>query len=349
MGKPTNAPPPIEPTKGGGWSPPERRKPNWSYWAQMPKAELWELVALSCDLEPRDYQSPSSHRIGEKSAPEGQPFEDRLQIALVSLTSEGVGAPSNRHKTRKFAKWAIKKWQNLPAGFAQLADATAHLEAAEFEKWKLRQLWTIRETAYLIAGFEPVPPPLPFDGLEDGPVRDVYAALKDGIDLDGFETRPARGTQYNADPHAFQYQQAEPHVVLSWAANRVPPLPLPAALAELAEVRDWAAEARTLGAQLLQVQTELAQANELLRIAQSEQAEKPSGGAAAKAEGNNLRIIAALVQVLIEGGGGKGPHPDFQNQSELIAHLEAFYQGYAGLSGSHLKRVLPKARQQLTK
>ena len=64
------------------------KKADWELWAHIPEAELWQLVALSLDLEP----DSDSLGIDWRPADYSDPFEDcpgkfklRMKIALAHL------------------------------------------------------------------------------------------------------------------------------------------------------------------------------------------------------------------------------------------------------------------------
>ncbi len=64
---------------------PRPKEPDWEYWKDIPAPELWQLVALSCNLEPREYSPPYSHRIDEKPEDDSPKFNDRYDIALANI------------------------------------------------------------------------------------------------------------------------------------------------------------------------------------------------------------------------------------------------------------------------
>lgn len=86
---PTKVPPPIIPNRGGRSSFRESRpkKPDWEYWGDIPAPELWQLVALSCDVEPTECNAPDNTRINDLSDfLETDPvFTKRLAVAKANL------------------------------------------------------------------------------------------------------------------------------------------------------------------------------------------------------------------------------------------------------------------------
>ena len=75
--KHSNAPPPITPLGGSSYRPPTWKKADWSHWEQMPHCKIWDIVALSLDLEP----SNPKHEI-RTWPPE---YSNRLQITNAHI------------------------------------------------------------------------------------------------------------------------------------------------------------------------------------------------------------------------------------------------------------------------
>ena len=72
----------------------------------------------------------------------------------------------------------------------------------------------------------------------------------------------------------------------------------------------------------------------------------PSENKPTTRESTYLNIIGALTEV-INGRHGGAKHPDFKNQSELIAMIETQYRGYSGLSKRTLEEKFAKAKRSL--
>ena len=75
--KPSTAPAPMTPLRGSSPRAPSWKKADWNHWVQMPYSSIWNLVALSLDLEP----SNSKNQVREWP-PE---YDSRLQITLVHV------------------------------------------------------------------------------------------------------------------------------------------------------------------------------------------------------------------------------------------------------------------------
>lgn len=99
------------------WSIPPKPDPGptWRKWLNMPEVELWQAVALSCNIEPPAYYPEGL----------GGDFDERMDIALAHLVPAGllnhVAVNSRRH-TSKVALADIARlakscqWQ-VPAEF----------------------------------------------------------------------------------------------------------------------------------------------------------------------------------------------------------------------------------------
>ncbi len=81
-------------------------KPDWSYWRNVPRAKVWEAVALSCDVEPRETDEkilshgPAKTLDGHllQSWDGHDEYEKRREIALQNLGPKGPLFESHGHR-----------------------------------------------------------------------------------------------------------------------------------------------------------------------------------------------------------------------------------------------------------
>ena len=147
----SSAPEPIKPIRGSSYRGPSslmaRRvdtAPDWNYWRQMPHAELWEAVALSSNLDPRD--SELGYQVGEsvrwKSRYDDEEYKQAfewLEIASARVEElEVVSFARNIYftvvKLPKFAAWADSLGWAIPAelsSMAKAAETMAHASIAD--------------------------------------------------------------------------------------------------------------------------------------------------------------------------------------------------------------------------
>jgi hypothetical protein len=161
----SNAPPPLEPIKGGGRpSLPKQattaRVPNWKEWKHTPEVRGWQACALSLGIDPHSMKhSDSGWMAGPWHdplfAPESFPSEDakaefelRRRLLLANLSNSAFFSPGflntstpGNHGVRlsEFAAWAASemKWDDLPPELAAMAPATPAESAADArKKWE---------------------------------------------------------------------------------------------------------------------------------------------------------------------------------------------------------------------
>lgn len=120
------------------------QRPDWTHWTQMPHAELWECVALSCDIEPRktDMHNLGLYGIDARAAKQKASYDDhkirvetyqsRVDIAVARLNSGDQlqtidvlpGDPRKWHVSLpEFVQWAvfIMKWKDMPPELVEFA------------------------------------------------------------------------------------------------------------------------------------------------------------------------------------------------------------------------------------
>jgi hypothetical protein len=123
------------------------RKPRWDYWRQMLQVNVWEGVALSCNVDPRqkdDGTSLESFRRALRYVREAQEtieqFERRCEIAESNIagdlleTTDFVSSRIHRRvKLSVLASWATSlKWPVEPE-FAELASDVPVREEFAFD------------------------------------------------------------------------------------------------------------------------------------------------------------------------------------------------------------------------
>lgn len=148
---------------------------KWSLWAQMPKAELWQAVALSIDRSPGEwgYGCRSAGRFNETYAREdfGTGFWDRMRIAQASLSASGP--------LRAF---------HLSVGIHR--NPRAEVSLPEFGSWAESKGWTLPTEFPRILPIEPIASPptdqqdKPLGNNERNSLLTIIAALCDYSDID---------------------------------------------------------------------------------------------------------------------------------------------------------------------
>jgi len=106
-------------------------RPNWPKWRHVPQVRLWEGVALSLDVEPKQFEANAYALIqGQLYAGEWEEFRSRLFVATRNLhgTLKARG-PAADHPEEcmvsrsEFAAWAISVEWKIPDEFAFLAES----------------------------------------------------------------------------------------------------------------------------------------------------------------------------------------------------------------------------------
>ncbi len=128
------------------------RKLDWNYWSQIldTTVALWEIVALSLKIEPRNYHNASelqaseatdlriAQEVGETAK---TPFTDRLHIAIRHLggalrpakSDEDIIKPPERRivDLREFITLAVSMGWNLPPELKAISGTKAGRPEAE--------------------------------------------------------------------------------------------------------------------------------------------------------------------------------------------------------------------------
>jgi hypothetical protein len=177
----------AETEKGPGvWA-----KPNWDKWKLVPRLELWQAVALACDIDPTELEKSVRRRPGEPGV-----FYERLTLALAN-----AGETFEMHPDPRFCGHRL--WGPFAAALAEPPHSTMdaqmsfhHVRTKAFAVWA-SSAWELPE------GF-PRPPAAPSPAEADADARPLgkrerrkhmtviaALALRQGIDLD----RPSQAAQ----------------------------------------------------------------------------------------------------------------------------------------------------------
>ncbi len=144
----SKAPPPPTPIRSG-YAPPLKTKkakpPNWEIWGNLQKAELWELVCLSCNVEPQSYHQDRGRDI---PADTREIIENRMFLAeriastnsgpllAVGNLAAGGGFKTCHFSFANFTKWAESlnpPWE-LPDEFPRFEETKEELPISS-SKW----------------------------------------------------------------------------------------------------------------------------------------------------------------------------------------------------------------------
>ena len=139
----SKAPPPITPIRASYTPKPSDndRPPRWSKWKLMPEVKLWEAIALSLNIEPKEIKLDSD-AYGYEVLPfdEGEEFNDRLTV-LSKHSSNRTYFPTactlnfatwyqSEKRLDEFAAWCIQIGFDIPEQLATLANNKPQAESA---------------------------------------------------------------------------------------------------------------------------------------------------------------------------------------------------------------------------
>lgn len=177
------------------------RSPNWNKWLHIPEVMLWQAASLSLNIDPDKANYSYSWKAEEMLNGESQEFKDRLEILRANLGRNQLKAAAvslydpaeSKVALRTFAVWAHSIPWTIPNQLIALADEERNVN--EFSVWKMRQLWTLSEAAYLLSGELPPRAPVMLMNLiqprtPDDPIGApaiIYRDLKDAVDLQQIE------------------------------------------------------------------------------------------------------------------------------------------------------------------
>jgi hypothetical protein len=206
------------------------RVPNWKKWGAVPEVKLWEGVALSLGIEPGEVNhSPDSWIAGEHLFREAEQFRERLFIASRNLGGPGalrptaitIGEPSEcKVLLKQFVAWAKGlSWQPLPEEFVALGSGEV-IEPGLTEQqritWGRKDLWTIRETSFLLCGRLP-----DYGAPYDEQLNEATDEIKRGLTAGSLSVvgEPSKAERL------YHLQHLRPLDVIQWASGRYPKFP----------------------------------------------------------------------------------------------------------------------------
>jgi hypothetical protein len=400
----SRAPPPITPLDGSGTASVDlvrksaaksanaARRPKWNKWRLIPEVRLWEAVALSLDIDPEKVRYNSKRWIdAQHRFSESDRFNERLEITRrnvgsgKSLTSRTLSLDEPTNCTvslKQFTDWAHSIEWKIPAELAELRgggsqtlNAPSAFEAAQRSSWGRKDLWTVRETAFLLCGRVPdVDAP---NDEELNQARDeIMRAVRGGaLQIVGEPTKAER---------LYDAQHLRPKDVIAWASERFSKFPL--ASQDLPASHQTAVTDYENGRILIQLMQEIAResarrrkanenpvadalelvrarVNELLagnplamqdvserlnKNALEQRSSQESGNSkqlAARSETAYLNAVGALLLLLLDkDSSGK---PFFPSQASIISAIQSRFAGKHGLSERELEEKFAEAKRSL--
>ena len=107
------------------------RKPNWDAWKSVKQARLWQAVALTCDLDPGNFQLFDKPQLAKPFKETPRQFDDLLMMAKGSIGANAVlklvsrsdeGLDESEVKLSNFATWLKSIQYKIPAPFPWLPE-----------------------------------------------------------------------------------------------------------------------------------------------------------------------------------------------------------------------------------
>jgi hypothetical protein len=303
---------------------PNNRAPNWDKWRAIPDVKLWEGVALSLNIEPAAVShSPNGWMADAHLFNESQEFKERLFVATRNVGMQKPLQPKAfglQHledcpvSLREFATWAVSlNWRSLPEEFVAMADVAAlpqpSLTEQERTNWLQKDLWRVREVAFLLCGRRPVMESPDDHGLLEA-IDDIKRAVHAG-------NLPIVG-ESSWHQQLYNWQWLHPRDVILWAAHRFAKFPFSEADIPTPKAADSVAQNRPSQEERLDGRTEAA----------------------------CLNTIGALLHFLLKAGPGGG-RPPFASQAKLIGAIGAAFPEVYGLSERELQRKFAEANRGL--
>ncbi len=126
---------------------PSLRDPDWNAWRKVPNAELWQVVALSCAIEPAcvaqwiQPRTPTTERLTE--------YQNRLIEAVAALEAHGgelasLSTNAENEKARvelgNFKDWAINAGWQMPEDFPAFPATIVKREPPKERSVRLKML-----------------------------------------------------------------------------------------------------------------------------------------------------------------------------------------------------------------
>lgn len=99
---------------------------EWAYWSLMPQLQLWQAVALLCNIEPSSLPVSAAWRLAEPGTP-GADFASRFDIALAHHLAGELKCTGSMHgfdtdfqvRCQDFAEWVDRVDWQLPHALAK--------------------------------------------------------------------------------------------------------------------------------------------------------------------------------------------------------------------------------------
>lgn len=197
------------------------RSPKWAKWQIIPEVRVWEAVALSLDIDPGLVRiSSSSWMVGTHIFEEKEVFADRIEMiartvdrtgGLRVVSKSGSEAQDYQILLGEVANWAASVGWQIPAELQRVGIAYSERVSSEIPGWQRRDIWTVRETAFLLCGRLPDSGATSDEDLKAA-VDAIFRAIAAGA-LNIVGDHNAADTLYNA-------QKLRPAAVVAWAAGR---------------------------------------------------------------------------------------------------------------------------------
>jgi hypothetical protein len=143
------------------------RKPKWGKWNLIDDARVWQIVALSLDIDPDAVTRSSNDWMagGSFVNHEGDDFRDRLDVIIANynkidptpkkLSMNGIAY--GELNIPKFAKWAIENNLLIPDELKLRAEGLESNSPAGFDakKYRAMPLWSEAELQAMLCGLSP--------------------------------------------------------------------------------------------------------------------------------------------------------------------------------------------------
>jgi hypothetical protein len=361
------------------------RKPNWEKWKLIPQARIWEVVALSLNIDPDFIEHDRHDWMADKEiSKESSEFKIRCEVVLANIrassglipTAISMGVPLDTELcVTHFATFAEKTGWSIHGEFPR--EVSIMFEPT---KWLSKDSWSEGELRDLLCGKEPNMSRAAEDATNQT-LEEIRRAVTAGT-LNAI-TPPDMN---KGDVFYAHHRFYRPSEAIRWAVakpDRFPKFPFSFAdsQAHITSVTDYlcrkilfdirnvvrqkaSSNALCAGdfAQLALLIQERIDANpaanneiEALANRQNITTLDPSK-LERRAETTYLNIIGALLDVISQGipdasknGKTIGPVAGWTSEAKLIQAIDGYYTGFDGLSQSNLQRKFPAAKKSLEK
>lgn len=123
---------------------------NWQKWLLIPNAKIWEIVALSLDIEPTKVEiNPYSWMSGELSFNESPEFKDRIDILMANVGTHsllkiigntGLDLSSTMLSISEVGAWAESIGWSLPQEFPKQVRKEISPQLCDINQYMSNQL-----------------------------------------------------------------------------------------------------------------------------------------------------------------------------------------------------------------